>query len=95
MAEKIRIYQLAKDLNLETKELLPILDEMGVEYKSHSSTLEADTADTIRQLIEDEGGAPEAEAAVEAADAAEERAAGAAPTGGGSSAGAAVAERNA
>jgi translation initiation factor IF-2 len=71
MTEKIRIYQLAKDLGLETKKLLDILDEMGVEYKSHSSSLEAETADTIRQLIADEGGAPEAKAALEVAATAE------------------------
>ena len=75
MSDKVRIYQLAKDLNMESKDLLPILDEMGVEYKSHSSTLEGDIADTIRQLINDEGGAPEAEAALEHAAAAEARAA--------------------
>ena len=75
MSDKVRIYQLAKDLNMESKDLLPILDEMGVEYKSHSSTLEGDIADTIRQLIADEGGVPEAEAAVEHADEAEARAA--------------------
>jgi translation initiation factor IF-2 len=74
MSEKIRIYQLAKDLGLDTKQLLDILDEMGVEYKSHSSSLEADTAETIRQLVADEGGAPEAEAALEVAGAAEKAA---------------------
>ncbi len=71
MSEKVRIYQLAKDLNLETKDMLDILDSMGVEYKSHSSTLEGDIADTVRQLVEEEGGAPEAEAAVESANEAE------------------------
>ena len=76
MAEKIRIYQLAKDLGLESKQLLDILDEMGVEYKSHSSTLEADTADDIRQLVADEGGAPEADAALEKANEAEAEASG-------------------
>ncbi len=65
MSDKVRIYQLAKDLNMESKDLLPILDEMGVEYKSHSSTLEGDIADTIRQLVQEEGGAPEADAALE------------------------------
>jgi translation initiation factor IF-2 len=54
MSEKVRIYQLAKDIGVETKELLDILDEMGVEYKSHSSTLDADTADTVRQLLLDQ-----------------------------------------
>lgn len=76
MSEKIRIYQLAKDLGLESKRLLDILDEMGVEYKSHSSTLETETAETIRQLIADEGGAPEADAAVEVAKSAEKKVAG-------------------
>ena len=71
MAEKVRIYQLAKDLNLETKDMLEILDSMGVEYKSHSSTLEGDIAETIRQLVEEEGGATAAEAAVDTANEAE------------------------
>ncbi|MBA2666365.1 MAG: translation initiation factor IF-2 [Trueperaceae bacterium] len=55
MAEKVRIYQLAKDLGVETKEMLTMLDDMGVEYKSHASSLEADVADTIRQLVEGDG----------------------------------------
>jgi translation initiation factor IF-2 len=100
MSDKIRIYQLAKDLGLDTKKLLDILADMGVEYKSHSSSLESETADTIRQLVADEGGAPEADAALEAAAAAERKAAKAeaAPAkqaGGkkGAGAGAAVAER--
>ena len=71
MAEKVRIYQLAKDLNLETKDMLEILDSMGVEYKSHSSTLDEDIAETIRQLVQEEGGATEAEAAVDLANEAE------------------------
>lgn len=53
MSEKVRIYELAKTLELETKEMLAILDEMGVEYKSHSSTIELETAETIRQLVEE------------------------------------------
>ena len=71
MSDKVRIYSLAKDLDMESKDLLPILDEMGVEYKSHSSTIDAETADTIRQLVAEEGGATEAEASVEAANDAE------------------------
>ena len=66
MADKVRIYQLAKDLDLETKDMLAILDEMGVEYKSHASTVEADVAETIRQLVAEEGTENAADAAVEA-----------------------------
>ena len=51
MSEKIRIYQLAKELGVENKELLTKLDEMGVEYKSHSSTLDHETAEIIKTLL--------------------------------------------
>ncbi|MFN2321872.1 MAG: translation initiation factor IF-2 [Trueperaceae bacterium] len=51
MAEKVRIYQLARDLGIETKDLLAMLDDMGVEYKSHSSTLELDVAEAVRGLV--------------------------------------------
>jgi len=54
MAEKVRIYQLAKDLNLDTKDMLAMLDDIGVTYKSHASSLEGDVADTIRQLVAQE-----------------------------------------
>ena len=52
MSEKVRIYQLAKELEVESKELLAILDDMGVEYKSHSSTLDAETAEAVKQLVQ-------------------------------------------
>lgn len=54
MSEKIRIYQLAKDLGIENKQLMEYLDALDVEYKSHSSTLDEDVADTVRQLVADE-----------------------------------------
>jgi translation initiation factor IF-2 len=66
MAEKVRIYQLAKDLNLDTKDMLAMLDDIGVTYKSHASSLEGDVADTIRQLVAQEAAgtsaAPDAKA---------------------------------
>ncbi len=68
MSEKVRIYQLAKELGIDSKELLGHLDNLGVAYKSHSSSLDEDVAETIRQLVQDEGGVAEAEAAVELAD---------------------------
>ncbi|MDX2004603.1 MAG: translation initiation factor IF-2 [Meiothermus sp.] len=48
---KVRIYQLAKELGMENEALLKILDEMGVEYKSHASTLEDETAQAVKELI--------------------------------------------
>lgn len=76
MSEKVRIYQLARDLGMESRELLPILDEMGVEYKSHSSTIDRETADTIEALLKDtpEESTPEAVAPAETEDAPEEAA---------------------
>ena len=68
MSEKVRIYQLAKELGIDSKELLGHLDNLDVAYKSHSSTLDGDVADTIRQLVQDEGDLAQAEAAVEIAD---------------------------
>ena len=37
---KIKLYDLAKELNLTSKELLKIAGEMGIEVKSHLSSLE-------------------------------------------------------
>ena len=71
MSEKVRIYQLAKELGIDSKELLGHLDNLGVTYKSHSSSLDEDVAETIRQLVQDEGGVAEAEAAAELAAEAE------------------------
>lgn len=58
---KIRIYQLAKELGMHNDELLKILDEMGVAYKSHASTLEDSTAETVKELIGEQKVAAEAQ----------------------------------
>ncbi len=63
---KIRIYQLAKELGMANDELLKILDEMGVAYKSHASTLEEDTAHAIKELIGEQRVAEAAKKAEEA-----------------------------
>jgi len=54
MSEKVRIYQLAKELGIDNRELLEHLDNLGVEYKSHSSSLEEETAETVRQIVAEE-----------------------------------------
>jgi len=62
MSDKVRIYQLARDLGVENSELLAALDDMGVEYKSVSSTIDAETADTLKQLLQPGPAAPAATA---------------------------------
>ncbi len=56
---KVRIYQLAKELGMETQALLELLDQMGVSYKSHASTLEEKDAEAVRELIREQRGLEE------------------------------------
>lgn len=58
MPEKVRIYQLAKDLDIESKDLLRILEDMGVEAKTASSSIDIETAELVKQLVSDEAKAP-------------------------------------
>ncbi len=51
---KVRIYELAKSLEIESKELLKALDEMGIEYKSHASSLDGETAEAVKELFQQE-----------------------------------------
>src|SRR5690606_16810795 len=69
MSDKVRIYQLARDLGVENSELLAALDDMGVEYKSVSSTIDAETADTVKQLLQPDEGAKKKAPAAKDADA--------------------------
>jgi len=46
---KKRVYELAKELNIENKEIIKKLDMMGVSVKSHMSTLEDDDVEKIKQ----------------------------------------------
>ena len=45
---KMKLYDLAKELNLASKELLKIAGEMGIKVKSHLSSLEDDQIEKIR-----------------------------------------------
>lgn len=44
---KLRIYEVAKDIEVSSKELLNLLSEHGIELKNHMSTLEANEMDII------------------------------------------------
>ncbi len=48
---KVRVYQLAKELNLSNKELIERLRGLGVEVKSHSSSIEEEIATRIKDSL--------------------------------------------
>jgi translation initiation factor IF-2 len=51
---KIRVYQLAKELNLGNKELIVKLTELGIKTNSHMSTLEEEEANLVIELMKEE-----------------------------------------
>ncbi len=46
---KIRVYELAKELDIQSKEVLSFLADQGIEVKSHSSSVEDDVAQLVRK----------------------------------------------
>ena len=49
---KIRVYELAKELNVSSKDLITLLmEEFGVEVKNHMSVIEDEDAALIQELI--------------------------------------------
>jgi translation initiation factor IF-2 len=48
--ERVRIYDLSKELNLENKELLAICNQLNIAVKSHSSTISEPQAERIRAV---------------------------------------------
>ena len=51
MSDRVRVYDLARELGLSNRELLDLLEGQGIEVRSHSSTLEPEYADLVRELI--------------------------------------------
>lgn len=51
---KIRIYELAKMLNIDNKDLLRIIQDLGVEAKSHMSSIDTDVAQIIEETLREE-----------------------------------------
>lgn len=56
--EKVRLYELAKEMQLETKEMLAACDQEQIVYKSISSTISASEADTLRTALRRVQGSP-------------------------------------
>lgn len=49
---KIRVYELAKELNISSKELITLLEEeFSVEVKNHMSAIEDEDANLIKELL--------------------------------------------
>ncbi len=48
---KKRVYELAKELNLPSKELIKKLNDLGVDIKSHMSVLEGEELELVEELL--------------------------------------------
>lgn len=48
---KMRVYELAEDLKIPTKELIWFLNKEGIKVKNHMSTLDKDTVELIKEVI--------------------------------------------
>lgn len=51
---KIRIYELAKELNIPTKDLMDKILELKIPANSHMSTIDEEEAELIKEIIEEE-----------------------------------------
>ena len=51
ISDKIRIYELSRDLNLENKDILDAAQKLSITVKSHSSSISAEEANKIKNLI--------------------------------------------
>ncbi len=71
---KQRVYELARDLGLESKDVLTRAQELGIEVKTASSGLDEDAVALVRLSYEDTADTTEAEAEVEAEAAVEVKA---------------------
>jgi len=49
---KIRVYELAEELKMPAKELIGFLNEEGIKIKNHMSTLDKDTIELIKEVID-------------------------------------------
>jgi len=71
--KKVRIYELAKELNVKSPRMLEILAGLGVPAKSAVGTIEEDTAALVKEVIEKEKRSPAPKAAKPSAKAAAEK----------------------
>ncbi|ATW24205.1 translation initiation factor IF-2 [Candidatus Formimonas warabiya] len=48
---KLRVYELAKELSMESREVIRRLGKMGLELKNHMSTVDDKYADSLREMV--------------------------------------------
>ena len=51
ISDKIRIYELSRDLNLENKDVLDAAQKLSISVKSHSSSISAEEAKKLKILL--------------------------------------------
>ena len=51
ISDKIRIYELSRDLNLDNKDILDAAHKLSISVRSHSSSISAEEAKKIKNLI--------------------------------------------
>ena len=59
---KIKIHELAKELEVSSKEVITFLNDKGIEVKSHMSSIEDDAAALVKARFGKKSEAPKAEA---------------------------------
>ncbi len=55
MPAKVRVYELARELDITNKEVIGLCDSLGIDAKSHSSSLVEAQADRVRKKAETDG----------------------------------------
>ena len=48
---QIRVYELARELSIDSKELVVLIRGLGIEVKSHMSAIDQETAETLRKTV--------------------------------------------
>jgi transcription termination/antitermination protein NusA len=51
VAERVRVYELARELGVESRDLVEILQDESIDVTSHASTVSREQADLVRQLL--------------------------------------------
>ena len=52
ISDKIRVYELSRDLKLENKDILDAAQKLSISVKSHSSSISLEDAKKIKNLLE-------------------------------------------